>query len=170
MTKKERIMTKARLSKSVYNGPNMYYLENGQIFEFTDPVFSNSYLTNVEFKINGSDSQKIWFSQLDVIIVNLDEEGNVLSFELPKFPVRGIMKEIIKIEAKEFVEIVKNKKYKVNNHQSLILNKKSNTAQQNNINDILGMAIFVVNCINENRIDDLGDTIIMANTYSFDEL
>ena len=155
MTKKEKIKLQAWFSKSGYSGPNMYYLEDGQIVEFTDPIF-NSSLTNVEFKINGSDNQKIWFSQLDVIIVHINDDGNVASIELPEFPVKGSMKEIIKIEAKDFVEIVKN--------------KKSKTAQERNIEDVVELTRYIVNCINENRVDDLGDTLKMANTYNFIEI
>ena len=169
MTKKEKIKLQAWFSKSGYSGPNMYYLEDGQIVEFTDPIF-NSSLNNVEFKINGSDNQKIWFSQLDVIIVHINDDGNVTSIELPEFPVKGSMKEIIKIEAKDFVEIVKNKKYRVNCYQSFILNKKSKTAQERNIEDVVELTRYIVNCINENRVDDLGDTLKMANTYNFIEI
>ncbi|MBQ9547049.1 MAG: hypothetical protein IJU90_07170 [Bacteroidales bacterium] len=169
-SKKEQIDLQAYLSKKGYSGPNMYYLNDGQIIEFTNPIYTSASKRNVMFSINGSERQKIYFSQIFVVIVDIDDNGEVASLRSPLFPVNGAMKKIIEISAEEFVNIVRNKKYRVSCAQSYIVNYDSKTALEKNLYELYDKVVYIQKCIKENRIKDLGDTLKLANTYSFTEI
>jgi hypothetical protein len=166
MTKKEKIELQAWFSKSVYSGPNMYYLEDGQIVEFTDPVFTSA---NVEFKINGCDNQKIWFSQLNRIIVRINDAGDYEGIAFPLFPIQGEKKRLFDLSPNDFCDEVKGKKYKVTSYiQSIVLNERGETIKRfQNLGDAMR---YVIKCLNENKIDDLGDLLRSANIYGFERI
>lgn len=166
-TKAERIGMQAWFASGVKQSSIDRYLDDSQVVEFTNPIFTSA---NVEFSINNNENQKIWFSQLDVVIVHISDNGELFGFELPLFPVNGGKKELLKMDAYEFAKTVKNKKYRVNSFQSIILNRKSETARQKCFTNLGQYAKYVEECIQNDRIGDLGDIIKYANTYSFVEI
>lgn len=166
-TKAERIRMQAWFASGVNQSSIDRFLDNGQVVEFTDPIFTSA---NVEFSINNNENQKMWFSQFDVVIVRISDKGELLGFELPLFPVNGGKKQFLKMDAYEFAKTVKNKKNRVNSFQSIILNRKSETARQKCFTNLGQYAKYVEECIQNDRIGDLGDIIKYANTYSFVEI
>lgn len=166
-TKAERIRMQAWFASGVNQTSIDRYLDDGQVVEFTNPIFTSA---NVVFSINNNENQKIWFSQLDVVIVRINDNGELLGFELPLFPVNGGMEKFFKMDAYEFAKTVKNKKYRVNSYQSIILNRKSETARQKCFTNLGQYAKYVEECIQNDMIGDLGDIIKYANTYSFVEI
>lgn len=166
-TKAERIRMQAWFASRVKQSSIDRYLDNGQVVEFTNPIFTSA---NVEFSINNNENQKIWFSQFDVVIVRISDKGELLGFELPLFPVNGGKKQLLKMDAYEFAQTVKNKKYRVNTAQSIILNRKSETARQKCFTNLGEYAKYVEECIQNDKIEDLGDIIKIANTYFFEEI
>jgi hypothetical protein len=168
-TKKEELDLKIYLSSlHAAIGSDKCYLDQGQIVEFTRPVFTSA---NAKFYINNSENEYIWFSQLDRIVLQINDLGEYEGIALPLFPVNGEYKKIFDFSPDNFWDEVRGKKYKViTATQSVVLNVRGKTIKERGFRKLSEALEYVIKCLAESRIEDLGDLLRFANVYGFERI
>lgn len=142
------------------------FLVDGEIIEFSS---CQKTYNNAEFTINDDVSRKKWFSQLQQ--PGFSEDLKIIAFAGIKFQNEEPCG-IYKISSEDFVEKVKGKKFKVEVFDNICytINRQSNTLRTLSNQTIQGVINFVIKCIDNDKIEDLGDLIKTGSLYNLIEI
>ena len=142
----------------------VYYLNNGEIIEFTDRECRSN---NSKFELNNNPVRKIWFSQLSQFF--FDKEDFRMCYATMK--INGKDEAIYEFDDVSFWEIVQGKKFRVDSHASLyVVNWNSVIIITKNLENYSDLQNFVKKCIDGNNFDEIGDLLKTAQLYDLIEL
>lgn len=143
------------------------YLNDGDIVRFTK--CERTY-ANAEFEINDNTKWKIWFSQLNQIYLFSDlREG----FKVPIIYCSEFgAKFIPDLKVDEFCALVKGKEFKVNvdNDTFGAINDRSSVWHKLSDNTYGTAYQFIIDCIENYNLDDLGDLVKVTKLYNLIEV
>ncbi|MCI1741565.1 MAG: hypothetical protein LKI18_04195 [Prevotella sp.] len=158
--------THTGLFKKLYNGDNgtIRWLDSGQIIEFTK---STIYTQNGEFEINGSSSQKIWFSQLTAVFVNIKNKNVVLA-EITFCDGSSLV--MRNLDVTDFWEKVRGRKFRVKASSVYKLNEKANKYKE--LGSFSNIFNYLNSLLNAKKYDELADSnmIYPGTMYELKEI
>jgi hypothetical protein len=165
---------KERLNSHVYwhqlrlhGSDGMRYLNNGEIIQFTKST--NTY-SNSEYEINNQSNRKIWYSQLARPFFTEDLE---LWFTKIKFK-DGTIYLFKDLDSLDLYNLCKGKQFRVIVHDELRYTfqdiNKSVTAETKKLYTLLDIYDYIMLCVKENRIEDIGDLLRTVSAYSLVEI
>jgi hypothetical protein len=145
------------------NNGEYYFLNDGDIIEFTDIY---SYSTNSKYEINNNPSHKIWFSQLSQFFINSEVQLGWATIKIS-----GKEKGIYEFDDISFYNTVKGKRFMVRAEGPFyIVNNGSETKVNEGLYTYSDILAFIKRCINDNKIDKIGDLLKKAKLYDLIEI
>ena len=143
------------------------YLNDGDIVRFTKCVRTYE---NAEFEINDKPDWKIWFSQLNQIYLFPDLSQ---AFKMPfiYFSEIGIQY-IPDLNVDEFCTLVKGREFKVyvDSETFGAINLRSSVWHKLPDDTYATAYQFIVDCIENDNLDDLGDLVKVTKLYNLIEV
>ena len=142
------------------------FLTNGDRVRFTKIIYEG--YDNIEFEINDCPDWSIWFSQLNLVHVTAEIAGFAVPFIRFK---NGDIKYINKMTADQFYKKVKGKTFEVITFTTFAaVNPYSNDVYNlpgQTYPDVLN---YIIDCIENNKMDRIGDILKPGSFYTFNEI
>lgn len=142
------------------------FLVDGETIEFSS--CKRTY-NNAEFTINDDVSRKIWYSQLAQ--PGFPSDFKSILFAGIKF-LDGTVLVIEKMTVDQFVEKVRNKSFRVEEfaEANYTINRQSNTFNSFSNQSNPAVINYIIKCLENNKIEELGDLIKPSKLYNLIEV
>lgn len=146
-------------------GEEKYYMNNGDIIQFTDCV---NFAKNSVYEINNDSHWKIWYSQMANFFFTDDFVPMITLINFSN----GESYEFRDLDSAELYNRCKGRKFRVKviADCKYVFNDQSKTMDEKELYSYLERYNYIVSCIEENRIKDIGDLLKTANAYSLQEV
>ena len=149
----------------ISNNHERFFLNDGEIIEFTD---REPHLANTKFTLNNNSRMSIWFSQLSQLFITQDLSMICLATILF---INGTHQKISDFDSHTFGDAVQGRKFRVHkdgpfyilNPYSIILPNKNFSSDQECID-------YIRDCVNNNKIEEIGDMLKTAYGYDLIEV
>ena len=139
------------------------FLCDGEVIEFTKFDYT---ARNVECEINGDPHRKLWYSQLSAIYYSSEmmEGYSMITLKGKEYVF------IRNLAPCEFCEYVKGKKFRVEVDKVAIFGVNRNSNMYKDFSSYDDVRNYVMKCIEDNRITDIGDILKFASCYDLYEI
>lgn len=165
---KQQLILHVRFHKPLYKGgAKTCYLCDKEVIEFTKITY---YSDNLKFEINNDKDRELWLSQLNNIFLSADISQYYEAFI--KFKDEKDLIHISSLKTNDFAKRVQNKKFYVyvDERGKYVFNNKSEVWTEKGLITYQDGLKYVLDCVDKNRINDIGTLLKTAQLYHLIEV